>query len=169
MLSEKSNSLLSLFRAVAPYLVLVLIAVQAAEADEASIRAAIEKRESNCCDKDGSTAGMTNCAEKAYAEWDKELNKNYNALMKLLPANGQSALRSSQQTWILFRDKEFKSLDSIYSKLEGTMYIPMSVESRIRVVRDRALQLLADYRLLSEEKDPPASGAGQSKNSKPAK
>jgi uncharacterized protein YecT (DUF1311 family) len=35
----------------------------------------IDKALEACIDKNGSTAGMVECTDKAYAAWDKELNK----------------------------------------------------------------------------------------------
>jgi uncharacterized protein YecT (DUF1311 family) len=124
-------------------------------ADQDTITKAIEKRCQQCMDKDGSTAGMTECNEKEYNEWDAELNKNYNALMKILDNKQKAALKTSQLEWLKFRDLEFATSLAIYEKMDGTMYIPMSVASRTRVVRDRAIQLLNYYRLMREE-DPPA-------------
>ncbi len=133
-----------------------------AHADGDSITKAIEKRCEQCMDKDGSTAGMTDCNEKEYSEWDAELNKNYNALMKILDNKQKAALKTSQLEWLKFRDLEFATSLAIYEKMDGTMYIPMSVASRTRVVRDRAIQLLNYYRLMREE-DPPAVPAKKKK------
>jgi uncharacterized protein YecT (DUF1311 family) len=80
----------------------------------------------------------------AYAAWDRELNRNYAALMaKLKPAQKES-LRLAQLEWIKQRDLEFKFIDSIYDTLEGTMYIPMRIAARMEVIRKRALGL-KDY------------------------
>jgi len=43
----------------------------------------IDKALDACTDKNGSTAGMVQCTDKAYAAWDKELNKNYGLLMQI--------------------------------------------------------------------------------------
>ncbi len=44
----------------------------------------IDKALEACIDKNGSTAGMVECTDKAYAAWDKELNKSYGELMRAL-------------------------------------------------------------------------------------
>jgi len=44
----------------------------------------IDKALDACIEKNGSTAGMVECTDKAYAAWDKELNKNYGELMRAL-------------------------------------------------------------------------------------
>lgn len=101
----------------------------------------IDKALEACIDKNGSTAGMVECTDKAYAAWDKELNKNYGALMQGLKPKQKETLRLAQLEWIKFRDQEFKLIDSIYDTLEGTMYIPMRIDSRMEVIRKRAIEL----------------------------
>jgi len=101
----------------------------------------IDKALDACIEKNGSTAGMVECTDKAYAAWDKELNKNYGALMQKLKPRQKEALRLGQLEWIKFRDLEFKFIDSIYDTLEGTMYIPMRIGTRMDIVKKRALEL----------------------------
>ena len=110
----------------------------------------IDKALGVCTEKDPSTAGMVNCIDLAYKQWDKELNKNYLALMrKLSPAN-KATLKTTQLNWIAFRDTEFKLIDSIYDKLEGTMYIPMRLDQKLQFIRHRTLALSSHLDLLSE-------------------
>ncbi len=110
----------------------------------------IDKALGACIDKDGSTAGMVQCIDIAYKNWDKELNRAYGELMKKLAPAARASLKESQLQWIKFRDLEFKFQDSVYSKLEGTMYIPMSADSRMQVVKSRALELRSYLELLKE-------------------
>jgi uncharacterized protein YecT (DUF1311 family) len=101
----------------------------------------IDKALEACIDKNGSTAGMVECTDKAYAAWDKELNKNYGELMRGLKPKQKELLRLAQLEWIKYRDLEFKLIDSIYDTLEGTMYIPMRIDARMEVIKKRALEL----------------------------
>ncbi len=101
----------------------------------------IDKALETCIDKNGSTAGMVECTDKAFAAWDKELNKNYGELMRTLKPTQKETLRSSQLEWIKYRDLEFKFIDSIYDTMQGTMYIPMRIDARMEVVKKRALEL----------------------------
>jgi uncharacterized protein YecT (DUF1311 family) len=103
-----------------------------------------------CIEKNGSTAGMVECTDVAYAAWDKELNRNYGALMKQLTPRQKEALRLSQLEWIKFRDLEFKFIDSIYDTLQGTMYIPMRIGARLDVIKKRAVELKSDLDLITE-------------------
>ncbi|HVS82562.1 MAG TPA: lysozyme inhibitor LprI family protein [Pyrinomonadaceae bacterium] len=101
----------------------------------------IDKALDACTDKNGSTAGMVQCTDQAYAAWDKELNKNYGLLMQNLKAQQKDALKAAQLEWIKQRDLEFKFIDSVYDALEGTMYISMRIAARMEVVKHRALEL----------------------------
>jgi len=110
----------------------------------------IDKSLDACLDKDSSTAGMVNCIGEAYAKWDKEMNRLYAELMKRLGADGKAVLKDAQVQWLKFRDAEFKLLSSIYDKIEGTMYIPMRADSRMQIVKNRAIELKANLDLVKD-------------------
>ena len=110
----------------------------------------INKALEACIEKNGSTAGMVECTDKAYAAWDKELNKNYGALMSALKPKQKEALRIAQLNWIRYRDLQFKFIDSVFDTLDGTMYIPMRISSRMQVIRKRALELKDYLNLVTE-------------------
>ncbi len=110
----------------------------------------IDKALDACTDQNGSTAGMVECTDKAYAAWDKELNKNYGELMRALNPKQKEALRLAQLEWIKYRDLEFKSIDSIYDTMQGTMYIPMRIAAHMEVIKKRALELKDHLDLVKE-------------------
>lgn len=110
----------------------------------------IDKALDACTEKDGSTAGTIRCTDKAYADWDRELNKNYTQLMRQLKPVQKLALKAAQLDWLKYRDSEFKVIDSIYDTLQGTMYIPMRIAERLEVVKKRALALGGYIDLLNE-------------------
>ena len=103
----------------------------------------IDKAMGKCVDKDSSTAGMSECIGQAYVAWDRELNKNFNRLMAKLKPKEKQVLRAAQAEWIKYRDAEFNLIDALYETKEGTMYISMHAEDRLRVVKKRALELAA--------------------------
>jgi uncharacterized protein YecT (DUF1311 family) len=88
-----------------------------------------------------STMGMVDCTDKAAKEWDKEMNRIYNKLKQILPADDFEKLQASQREWIKYRDMEIEAINSIYSKMDGTMYIPMNVNAIMELTRARTLQL----------------------------
>jgi uncharacterized protein YecT (DUF1311 family) len=110
----------------------------------------IDKALEACIDKNGSTAGMVECTDKAYAAWDKELNKSYGELMRALKPTQKEALRLAQLEWIKHRDLDFKFIDSVYDTMDGTMYIPMRIDARMEVVKKRALELKGFLDLVKE-------------------
>ncbi|MCP4345892.1 MAG: DUF1311 domain-containing protein [Desulfobacterales bacterium] len=108
--------------------------------DPASVRH-IDKISDECMAKDSTTAGMMNCISEAYKLWDAELNKVYNQLRAALKPDAKKSLKAAQLQWIKYRDSEFKLIDSIYSSLEGTMYIPMRAGDRMEIVKNRTKEL----------------------------
>lgn len=103
----------------------------------------IDKYIETCMEKDMSTAGMVECINEGYRKYDDELNRLYKILIKNLDEESAKELKSAQLEWIAFRDKEFKFIDAIYSKLEGTMYIPMRAGDRMEIVKKRVLEFEA--------------------------
>ncbi len=110
----------------------------------------IDKALGVCTEKDPSTAGMVRCIDIAYRDWDKELNRNYQTLMsKFKPADKQT-LKAAQLEWLKYRDADFKLIDSIYDKLQGTMYIPMRLDQKMQFIKHRAEALAGNLDLLAE-------------------
>jgi len=103
-----------------------------------------------CMDKDPSTHGVLQCIDNAYEKWDDELNNFYQKLMDLLDDNAKDKLMEAERKWIEYRDLEFKNIESIYSKKEGTMYLPMLAIDKMNVIKRRALQLRDYYQLVTE-------------------
>lgn len=131
-------------------LLFALIFPGVSHAEEPTIVHPIDKFHKSCIDKETTTAGMNNCTYKAYEMWDQELNKSYHELMDKLTPQSKQILKNSQREWMKFRDKEFQLIEQIYSQLEGTMYIPMLVNSRLVIVKQRTLQLKEHLNLLKK-------------------
>ena len=103
-----------------------------------------------CMDKDPSTHGVLKCIDNAYKKWDDELNNYYQKLMNLLDDGAKDKLKEAERKWIEYRDLEFKNIESIYSKKEGTMYLPMQAIDKMDIIKSRALQLRDYYQLVTE-------------------
>ena len=88
-----------------------------------------------------STGGQTEAIEAALKQWDALLNQSYQKLIAKLDLEAANKLRDSQRAWVAWRDKELESLGSIYSKLRGTMYVPLGAYARMNLTRQRAMQL----------------------------
>ncbi len=103
-----------------------------------------------CTEKEPHTAGMVRCTDIAYKKWDQELNKNYRSLMSKSKPPDKQLLKTAQLSWIAYRDNEFKLIDSIYDKIQGTMYIPMRTDEKMQIVKQRALALASHIDMLGE-------------------
>lgn len=128
----------------------VLISAVASAEEEPKKAHPIDKTLEICLQENFTTAGMVECIGQAYEMWDRELNRAYNALNSQLDAEGKASLKKAQLAWLKYRDAEFKLLDSIYSKLQGTAYIPARASSRLNIVRARALELNQHLELLQQ-------------------
>ncbi len=103
----------------------------------------------NCSGEDlGPRTIVTICASEAQDQWDKELNKYYNLLMKNIKnPEYKKQLKEAQLSWILFRDKEFENIaNMIDSPVDGgSMYPAMRNLQTMKIVRNRALELKMLY------------------------
>ena len=107
------------------------------EEEKHPIDAELEKR----LNADPTTVGMMEAYQQTLADWDKLLNKNYNTLMQKLSKEQQAKLRASQREWIKYRDLEFEFRASVYSNMEGTIYLLAPGIFQCNFVKDRALSL----------------------------
>lgn len=103
----------------------------------------IDKAFDACMDneKNQTTAGMVECADRAYKAWDKELNIAYNKLMSKLNPPGKQSLKAAQLEWIKYRDSQSKLFNAMYDQLQGTMYIPIFAYRGALIVKARTLEL----------------------------
>ncbi len=131
---------------------IMILALSSALFAENRVKHAIDIELNKCLsiESNMTTAGMTGCASAAYKQWDRELNIIYKKLSSRLEVQQRIRLKLSQKAWIKYRDLEFKSIDSIYDKLEGTVYIPMRVSEKIKIVRNRVLELSGHLSLLNQ-------------------
>lgn len=91
------------------------------------------------------TVGMTACAIRAGAEWDRELNKSYDLLISKLSADEKAKLMSAQTSWVLYRNKEMEFARAIYVNLQGTMWRIVLADRQTELTRQRTLELKAYY------------------------
>ena len=111
-----------------------------------------------CCSVQNSDFGALNCAIEANQEWNKEINKYYNALMKVLDNNAQNDLKQAQDQWIKYRNLEYKFSNNIHA-MKGTMYTRLQTQRNMRIVRTRALELKSYYWFKTEEDEPKVQGS----------
>lgn len=88
-----------------------------------------------------STIDSQHCYEVAIESWDNILGHEYSLLMKDLPENVRISIRDSQRQWIKYRDSYNKGIEAFYQKEEGTIWSLVAAESKMNVIRDKALDL----------------------------
>ena len=99
-----------------------------------------------CMEDATTTAEMIGCAAHAGEAWDKELNTYYKLYIAELDDANKLVLKEAQRQWIIYRDNEFKLIDThYYSQLEGTMWHPVAAGEKMKMVKERALKLKSYY------------------------
>jgi uncharacterized protein YecT (DUF1311 family) len=101
-------------------------------------------------EKDPSTAGMVRAISDATVQWDKKMNSIYKSLGKNMEADEWSSLVLAQKAWINYRDLQITSIESTYSKMEGTMWVPVSASRVMEITKERALFLESLLENISE-------------------
>jgi uncharacterized protein YecT (DUF1311 family) len=91
--------------------------------------------------RDSTTQGMSAAMIEGYRLWDNELNRVYKELSAKLPTSQKRQLQASQRLWIAWRDAEFKLIDAMYSKVQGSMSQADRRYDRMEIVHQRALEL----------------------------
>lgn len=124
-------------------LIAFLVAARMVSAQEVLI---IDQELEKCMDIAVSTSEMIECQVQAGAAWDRELNKYYQLYLSELNDEGKAVLKEAQREWIVYRDKEYKLIDSHYLRqLEGTMWHPVAAGEKVKIVKERALKLKGYY------------------------
>jgi uncharacterized protein YecT (DUF1311 family) len=101
-------------------------------------------------EKDPSTAGMVRAISDATVQWDKKMNSIYKSLGKNMEADEWNSLVLAQKAWINYRDLQITSIESTYSKMEGTMWVPVSASRVMAITKERALFLESLLENISE-------------------
>ena len=101
-------------------------------------------------DRDPSTAGMIEAIADATARWDKRMNSAYNSLRKRMEPDEWKSLVSAQKAWLNYRDLQTASIEDTYSRMDGTMWRPVSASRVMEITKERALFLEALLDNISE-------------------
>lgn len=89
----------------------------------------------------GVTEHMRNAQNRAYEQWDRELNIVYKELMGHLSAEEKDSLRKAQKAWLVFRDAETEFFWSESISGGGTLQ-PITVSGySLDLVKTRVCQL----------------------------
>lgn len=88
-----------------------------------------------------STHGTVRLYEEYAVKWEKELKRVLEALTRKLPPADRAALEAAQKQWQAWAEAEKKTIETVYGRLQGTMYRPMAVYAELNLIRQRVMQL----------------------------
>ena len=101
----------------------------------------------------GSTDGMLNASYKLTAEWEKEMNKVYDLILKKLPAKEKTKFKSEQQKWLKNRESQVQKAYDKYTKEEGPrMAGELAASERLSITKERVLELAKRYDKMNVKK-----------------
>ncbi len=126
--------------------ILLLQSLPVSAQDFQDERNPIDKQLEICMSLDSnySTHNMVRCIDAAIRSWDVELNKMYKLLMESFDAELKEKLRLTQREWIVYKDNELKFMESMYVKMEGTMWQITMADRKKEIISQRAIEL-KDY------------------------
>lgn len=99
----------------------------------------------------GVRADMINASLDLDTEWEKEMNKVYDLILKKLPAKEKVKFKAEQQKWIEDRETKVQKAYDKYEAEEGPrMAGELAASERLSITKDRALQLAKRYDKLNK-------------------
>jgi uncharacterized protein YecT (DUF1311 family) len=101
----------------------------------------LDQQLQQCLDKESSTLGMSQCYSSANKGWDKEMNLQYNQVMKKLTGEPKDKLRAAQRAWLAYRDSWMEASRSYFLSSQGSMAALSVGAQEVSLVRNQALML----------------------------
>jgi uncharacterized protein YecT (DUF1311 family) len=101
--------------------------------------------------ENASTAAQVECQAAAGKAYDRRMNLAYAALRRRLSAPAAEKLRSAQRAWLRFRDANSEAGRALFATRQGTIYLPIFAAREAEVVRDRAMALESQLRIVSAD------------------
>ncbi len=103
-----------------------------------------------CLDAPGnaSTAAQVECEVVARDAYDRRMNAAYASILRILHQDAAERLREAQRAWIRFRDTNDQANAALFATRQGTMYVAMQAAGQTAVIRDRAIALETQLRVL---------------------
>ena len=102
---------------------------------------------------EGTTADMLNASSELTDEWEKEMNKVYDLILKKLPAKEQSKFKAEQSKWLKDREIKVQKAYDKYTEEEGPrMAGELAANERLDITKNRVLELAKKYDGLNKSK-----------------
>ena len=101
----------------------------------------------------GVRADMVNASLDLDKEWEKEMNKVYDLILKKLPAKEKTKFKSEQQKWLKNRESQVQKAYDKYTKEEGPrMAGELAANERLSITKERTLELAKRYDKMNVKK-----------------
>ena len=101
----------------------------------------------------GVRADMVNASLDLDKEWEKEMNKVYDLILKKLPAKEKTKFKSEQQKWLKNRESQVQKAYDKYTKEEGPrMAGELAANERLSITKERVLELAKRYDKMNVKK-----------------
>ena len=101
----------------------------------------------------GVRADMVNASLDLDKEWEKEMNKVYDLILKKLPAKEKVKFKAEQQKWIKDRKVKVQKAYDKYTKEEGPrMAGELAANEKLSITKERALELAKKYDKMNVKK-----------------
>lgn len=117
-------------------LLMLLLISTAATAEDLPSDASLDR----CLNNAATTLAMNQCYAEATEIWDREMNNQYDKLMKTLSGEPKNKLRAAQRAWLNYRDSWLAASRSQLSN-QGTLGSVTLSAQRLSLVRNQALML----------------------------
>ncbi|MBP2169541.1 uncharacterized protein YecT (DUF1311 family) [Erwinia toletana] len=95
----------------------------------------------SCLNSHSSTVGISQCYDAANKSWDKEMNRQYQTVMKKLNSEQKAKLRDAQRNWLKYRDSWLAAAKSWYLAEQGTMAGVSLGAQGVQLIKNQALLL----------------------------
>ena len=130
-------------------MLILLAALAAATTPSDGMHARLER----CLASEGgsSTGGETLCYETARKSYQASIAAALSGLRRSLGPAARRTLDAEQQAWVAYVDAHRSTMAAILSTKTGSMVAPMQEADDMNMVRDRAVRLEAQLRILEIE------------------
>lgn len=107
----------------------------------------IDKQLNECInlDENLSTHGTLACIEEAYLAWTIEMEKTLAMLTEVLNNEENLMLSKSQKLWLEWHATEMAFSYAMHTNMGGSMYQIFAADTRVQIVRQRAIDLKSYY------------------------
>ena len=106
----------------------------------------IDKQEQECISQVKDLNARTVCTMKAARAWNFEVDRYYSLLYKKLPESARTTLFDDQKYWNMYKNNEYKILDSLKDAQNDTLSsVIFRSEQKRNLIKNRAQDLRMYY------------------------